>query len=129
MALYLRMHQIMVVLVVVVRWVASAVVLAQVAVVGADLLLSVRRRGWTWPVSVLSPFVRMVGRGVLGVVMAVFVGAYSSDQIGAEIDGEFVVAAVAVAVVEVVAAVVEAVADEDWSAKAVAAVLHWAGPC
>lgn len=61
--------------------------------------------------------------------MAVFAGAHSSDQIGAEIDGEFVVAAVAVAVVEVVAAVVEAVVDEDWSAKAVAAVLHWADPC
>lgn len=54
----------------------------------------------------------MAGREVLGVVMAVFVGAYSSDQIGAEIDGEFVVAAeVVVAVVEVVAAVVEAVVD------------------
>lgn len=51
-ALCLMMHQIMVVLVVVVRWEASAAELAQVAVVGADLLLSVLRRGWTWPVSV-----------------------------------------------------------------------------
>lgn len=128
-SLYLRMYQIIVALVVV-QWVASAAGLAQVAVVEADLLLSVRRRGWTRPVSVLSPFVRVVGRVVLGVVIAVFVGAYSSDRIGAEIDGEFVAAAeVVVAVVEVVAAVVGAVVDEDWSAKGVAAVLHWADPC
>jgi hypothetical protein len=120
----------MVVLVVVVRWVASAARLAQVAVVGADLLLSVRRRGWMWPVSVLNLFVRVAGREVLGVVIAVLVGACSSDRIGAEIDGGFVVAVeVVVAVVEVVAAVVEAVVDEDWSAKAVAAVRHWADPC
>jgi len=66
---------------------------------------------------------------VLGVVIAVFVGAYPSDQIEAEIDGGFVAAAeVVVVVVEVVAAAVGAVVDENWSVKAVAAVRRWADP-
>jgi len=123
-----RMFQIMTVLAVEVRWVASAVGLAQVAVVGADLLQSALQRGWTQPVSVLSPFVRVAGREVLGVVIAVFVGAYPSDQIGGENDGGIVVAAEVVVVVEVVAAAVGAVVDENWSAKAVAAVRRWADP-
>lgn len=121
------MHQIVTVLVVVVRWVTSAAGLAQVAAVGADLLLS--GKGWKWPVSVLNPFVRVAGREVLGVVIAAFVGAYPSDRIGEEIDGEFVVAAeVVVAVVEVVAAAVETGVGEDWSEKVVGAVRHWADP-
>lgn len=66
---------------------------------------------------------------VLGVVIAVFVDACSSDRIGAVIDGGFVVAAEVGVVVEVVAAVVEVIVDEDWSAKAVAVVRHWADPC
>jgi hypothetical protein len=79
---------------------------------------------------VLNPFVRMAGLEALGVAIGVFVGAYSFDRIGAEIDGGFVAAAGIVGVVEVVAAavVVEAVVDEDWNAMAVAAVRHWVDP-